>query len=69
MESQTSRLMNIDEAGAYLRLSTSTLHKYTSSRRIPFYKIGKRLYFVQHDLEQFIAGRRTEAVGPDTGGR
>ena len=39
------RLLSIQEAADYTRLSTNTLYKMVSQRRIPYVKLGSRLMF------------------------
>lgn len=47
--------MNIEEAAKYLDLEVATLYFKTSKRLIPHFKKGKRLYFHQVELDQWIA--------------
>ena len=55
-------LLDVEEAAARLRVSVSTMHKYTSGRDIAFYKLGGRLYFDEKDLVAFVRSRRKEAI-------
>ena len=58
-ESIPDRLLNIDEAAAFLHLSVPTLYGKVHSRAIPFSKPGKRLYFSEAELTTWIKeGRR-----------
>ena len=61
MEDQ-KKLLNVGEAAGRLRVSVSTMHKYTSGRCIPYYKLGGRLFFTEFDIEGFIESRRKEAI-------
>ena len=57
-------LMSIEEAAEYLGLKVSTIYKYTSSRKLPFIKIGSRVLFSREILEDFI---RAHIIEPVTG--
>lgn len=54
-------LYTIEEAAVQLKISRSTLHQIISKRRIGFYKLGRRIYFSQEDLDRYKASRRVEA--------
>lgn len=43
-------MLTIDEACDFLSLSKPAIYARTSSRRIPFNKIGKKLYFKRSEL-------------------
>lgn len=42
--------LNIDEAAAFLQMPKSSIYQLTSTRQIPFNKIGKPLFFFKKDL-------------------
>ena len=46
--------MTISEAASFLDLSITTLYRKVSSRQIPFFKQGKRLYFSESDLNDYL---------------
>jgi excisionase family DNA binding protein len=60
-ESQTSRLLTVNEAAAYLSVSVSTLYGWVWQRRISFVKMGRALRFDLRDLDSFIAKNRQQA--------
>jgi hypothetical protein len=49
-----NRFINADQACELLNLSKSTLYKMTSSKKIPFYKCGRKLLFVSDELFQYV---------------
>lgn len=52
-------VFSLQEAAAYLQLAPQTLYGFTSKRKIPFIKKGKKLYFKLTDLEKWLeAGRK-----------
>ena len=54
-----NQFLNLNEAAAFLNLSPQTLYGFTSKRKIPFIKKGKKLYFKQSDLEKWLeTGRK-----------
>jgi len=48
------KLMNVDEAAHYVRLSKNTLYKMVSEKRIPHTKLGGRLMFPIALLDEWI---------------
>ena len=51
--------LNIDEAAAFLQMPTSSIYQLTSTRQIPFNKIGKPLFFFKKDLLAWLeTGRK-----------
>ena len=58
MESIKQKYLSIVDASNYLDLSLSSVYKFTMDRRIPFYKIGRKIYFEKNDLDEFIKRNR-----------
>ena len=51
----TKQVLNVEEASEYTGLSTSTLYKLTSSRRIPHSKpSGKKVFFSREALDEWM---------------
>lgn len=46
--------INIDEAAAFVKKPKSTIYQLTSTRQIPFNKVGKQLLFFRKDLLLWI---------------
>ena len=46
--------INIDEAAAFIKKPKSTVYQLTSTRKIPFNKVGKQLLFFKKDLLAWI---------------
>jgi excisionase family DNA binding protein len=46
--------INIDEAAAFIKKPKSTIYQMTSTRKIPFNKVGKQLLFFRKDLLAWI---------------
>lgn len=42
--------INIDEAAAFIKKPKATVYQLTSTRKIPFNKVGKQLLFFKKDL-------------------
>ena len=55
--------LNVDEAAKFLRISKSTLYKYTHLRKIHFRKHGNKLIFEKQELIKWSLGNR---VAPQT---
>lgn len=56
--SQTAKPLSIDEAATYLGVPKNTLYQLTSSRGIPHQKLGRRLTFLTHQLDDWILSRK-----------
>jgi excisionase family DNA binding protein len=60
-------------AAAYLKVSISTLHKWTSKGIVPFFKPnGRVLYFKREDLDAWVFRNRSAAafeLADQAGGR
>ena len=56
-----TELLNAVEAAKRLRVSCSTLYRWTSRRKIPHVKAGGRVLFRLSDLEQWL---REKTVPP-----
>lgn len=50
--------LQIEEAAAYLGLSTDYLYNMTRARKIPFSKQARRLYFNKAELDRWIERNR-----------
>ena len=50
----TSEILNVTEAAAFLKLQISTLYEKTATRCVPHFKRGNRLYFNRKDLQEWL---------------
>lgn len=50
----SSRYISIREAALYLNLSVQTIYRFTSKGKIPFLKKGKKLLFLESDLDTWL---------------
>ena len=55
---QDEHSLNLKEAGQFLRLSPHTVRAYARTRRMPHYRVGRRLLFRIADLEAFLERHR-----------
>jgi len=53
-------ILTISDAAEYLNLSKSALYKMTSKLAIPFYKVGKKIYFKHTELLEWIEKHRAK---------
>jgi len=58
----TDKLMTIQQAAAFLNLAVPTLYTMTSKHTIPYRKRGKKLYFRQFELEQWLEAGKKRSV-------
>lgn len=55
--------LTLKETADYTRLSEGTLYAFCSQRRIPYFKIGRRLLFNREDLDRWIDSHKVQARG------
>jgi len=48
------RLITVKEASQYLSLSTDTIYRMASSKRLPYLKIGERVLFDVKSIDQWV---------------
>ena len=58
------RLLSVDEAAQYLRVSPGTLRNWLSMRRLEFVKIGRLTRLSEAALDRYIA-EHTVKASPD----
>ena len=58
-QEKVDRLLSLIEAAEFLKLAPQTLYGFTSKRTIPFIKKGKKLYFRESLLNNYLeTGRK-----------
>jgi excisionase family DNA binding protein len=55
------RILTINEASEYLRLTKATLYKKSCLRQIPSLKVGKRLMFSRQKLDEWVMRLSTKS--------
>ena len=53
-QKKEKELMNFKETYEFLNISPSTLNKWKSESKIPFKKLGKRIFFSRADVMQSL---------------
>jgi excisionase family DNA binding protein len=56
------RLITAKEAGQYLSLSTETIYRMASQKKLPYLKIGDRVLFDVRALDQWIGKHMVKAT-------
>jgi excisionase family DNA binding protein len=56
-------LLNVRDAATLLGIQPGTLYRWATTRKIPHVKVGDRLLFDRHTLQQWLA-RRTKPEEP-----
>ena len=56
-------LMSVKEAARWLRISEFTIYSWALSRRIPHYKIGKRVMLSPVEVKRWIEQHRIAEAG------
>jgi excisionase family DNA binding protein len=74
MPEDTTVLMTVDEAAAYLRLAPWTLRHWVCKKKIPYVRLGRSVRFRRKDMERFVTqnlharlGERSVADTPAEG--
>jgi excisionase family DNA binding protein len=52
----TERLLTVDEAATMLGRTPHAVYRLAARRQLPFRKAGRRLVFIQSELQAFISG-------------
>ena len=68
MTSTADRYLSIEEAAKALNVSVSYVYKLTSAKRVPFYRIGKRVVFDPAELKDWMRRRRVPTVEEEVAG-
>lgn len=50
----------VQEASRYLKMPVTTLYDYTSNKKIPFHKKGKKLHFSKQELNAWMKSKNKE---------
>lgn len=58
----TPRRLSVPEAAEYLGLSERHIRRLVQERRVSHYKVGGRLVFDPHDLDELLNKSRREAL-------
>jgi excisionase family DNA binding protein len=61
--SDATVLLSVAEAAKVLGVSASGMRRLQQERRIPFFKVGRRVRFARTDLATYLAKHRVESVG------
>lgn len=56
-------MLNIQEAAAFLNMTVAALYTLVSRKDIPVNKPGKRLYFDQNELTEWIRSGKRKTIG------
>ena len=47
-------IFNVNDTAQKLHISTVTLRRFIKKRVIPFHKIGKKYYFTEEDINEYL---------------
>jgi DNA binding domain, excisionase family len=50
----TDEIMDINELSEYLKISKSTIYKFTQAKKIPFRRVGRNLRYLRSEIDQWI---------------
>lgn len=53
-ESEEDQTLDVKEAASFLRVSTWIIYDMVRKKKIPFFRIGNRIFFRKKDLEMMI---------------
>ena len=63
-QTREDRVMTVTEAAEFLGFSPLTLYRLLSRREVRHYRVGKRILLRMSDVEEWLEGKKVEAV-PD----
>lgn len=53
-QQQASELLTVEEAAARLRLAVSTIRAWILQKRVPYAKVGRRVFLRRSDLDALV---------------
>lgn len=53
--------LSVPEAASFLGVSVFTVRAWLRQRRLPYFRLGRRVVIAEADLERFLALNRVEA--------
>lgn len=56
------KLLSIDEVAEHLRLKKPTIYQYVSLKKIPYIKLGNRVFFNPAKIDDWVEKKSVEAV-------
>lgn len=56
-------LLTVKEASGWLGISVFTLYSWAQGKKLPHYKIGKKVMFSKDDLKRWLEEHRVISVG------
>ena len=56
-------MMAVKEVAEYLGISKATVYQYTSSRRLPYFKLGTRLLFRVDEIDEWVEAHARRPLG------
>jgi excisionase family DNA binding protein len=57
-----SNILDVKEAAAYVKLKVTTLYEKTSTKAIPHFKKGNKVYFRREELEAWLTEGKVKTV-------
>ena len=57
---QDKKFLTVEEASKFLNLAKQTIYGLVSGGKIPFMKQGKKLYFSEHELTEWVKNGKKE---------
>jgi len=57
-----SKILTVPDLAQKIKLSTSTVYRYVSQRKIPFYKLDQAVLFREEDIDEWLESRRVEPI-------
>lgn len=61
-QNEVEGFLTVEEAATFLTLAQSTIYSKVHKRELPFMKRGKRLYFSQSELLEYIKEGRSQTA-------
>jgi excisionase family DNA binding protein len=59
---ESDKLLSVEEAAAFLSIEKQTLYIWNSQKKVPSMKVGRKLFFSQKELTEFIKAHRRKTI-------
>lgn len=60
IDGSKDKMMTVEELAEFLSISRYTVYNWTSTRSLPFYKLGGAVRFRRKDIEAWLEGQKVE---------
>jgi excisionase family DNA binding protein len=61
-QSKTEKLMTIEDVVKMFKVTKVTIHKWKKKKLIPFYRMGRKIYFKEQELLELVTSKKKNNI-------